>query len=62
VTESFAFKTKYFYDESNLDAFREDYEEMAFYEKAMENPRLTAGAVFVLIAAIVGLLVSIGGI
>ena len=62
VTERFAFKTKYFYDESNLDAFREDYEEMAFYEKAMENPRLTAGAVFVLIAAIVGLLVSVGGI
>ena len=62
VTERFAFKTKYFYDDSNLDAFRGEYAEMPFYEKAMENPRLTAGAVLFLIVALVGILVSVGGL
>lgn len=61
VTERFAFKTKYFYDDSNLDAFREEYAEMPFYKKAMENPRLTAGIVLVFILALIGLLVSVGG-
>jgi restriction endonuclease Mrr len=61
VTERFAFKTKYFYDDSNLEAFRDEYDAMPFYEKAMENPRLTVGAVLVLIGTLGGLLVSVGG-
>ena len=43
VTESFAYRTKYFYDESNLEQFRETYAEMPVYEKAMENPPLVGG-------------------
>ncbi len=62
VTERFAFKTKYFYDDSNLETFRGEYDEMPFYEKAMENPRLTVGAVLLLIGMLVGLLVSTGGL
>ena len=61
VTERFALKTKYFYNESNLDAFRDQYVEMPFYEKAMENPRLTTGAVLLFVVTIVGLLVSVSG-
>ncbi|MHC3436511.1 restriction endonuclease [Natrialbaceae archaeon A-gly3] len=49
VTERFALKTKYFYDEENLEEFREEYSEMAIYEKAMENPALAAAAVFALV-------------
>ena len=45
VTERFAFKTKYFYDAENRDAFRERYEAMPVYEKAAENALLAAGAI-----------------
>jgi len=45
VTERFALKTKYFYDEQNLEAFREEYAAMPIHEKAMENRLLTAGGV-----------------
>jgi len=45
VTERFALKTKYFYDEQNLKAFREEYAAMPLHEKAMEN-RLLAGGVW----------------
>jgi restriction endonuclease Mrr len=37
VTERFALKTKFFYDEQNLEAFREEYAAMPIYEKAMEK-------------------------
>jgi restriction endonuclease Mrr len=62
VTERFAFKTKYFYDEANRDAFREQYEAMPFYEKAMENTPLTVGTVVLVIIVLLGLLASVGGV
>jgi len=61
VTERFAFKTKYFYDEENRDAFREQYASMPFYEKAMENTPLAVGAVVVLVLILLGAFVSLGG-
>ena len=42
VTERFAFKRKYFYDESNLEAFREQYSKLPIHRKAMENKPLVA--------------------
>jgi len=44
VTERFALKMKYFYDEDNLEAFREEYAAMPLHEKAMENKLLAGGA------------------
>jgi restriction endonuclease Mrr len=44
VTEKFALKTKYFYNEANLEAFREEYATMGPHQKAMENPLLAGGA------------------
>lgn len=45
VTEEFFFATKYFFDETNLEAFREEYEAMPLYRKPLENPYLTAAIV-----------------
>lgn len=56
VTERFALKKKYFYDEENLEEFREEYDEMAVHEKAMENKPLvgvTAVALAVLLYFVV---------
>ncbi|MXV64565.1 restriction endonuclease [Natronorubrum sp. JWXQ-INN-674] len=55
VTESFAFDTKYFYDEANLEAFREEYAAMPISEKARENVPLAVGAALcvVLVALLV---------
>ncbi|QAU11377.1 restriction endonuclease (plasmid) [Halorubrum sp. BOL3-1] len=61
VTERFALKTKYFYDEENLEAFREEYAAMPLHEKAMENKPLAGGGVVATLLLVVGLLV-IGGI
>ena len=61
VTDRFALKTKYFYDEQNLEAFREEYAAMPIHEKAMENPVLAGGSVVATVLFVVGLLV-IGGI
>ena len=61
VTERFALKTKYFYDEANRDAFREEYAAMALHQKAMENKPLVRGGAVATVLLIVGLLV-IGGI
>ncbi|TKX73079.1 restriction endonuclease [Halorubrum sp. GN11_10-6_MGM] len=61
VTERFAFKTKYFYDEANRDAFREEYDAMPFYEKAMENTPLAVGVLVLTVLLLLGLLVSVGG-
>ncbi|TKX59726.1 restriction endonuclease [Halorubrum sp. ASP1] len=61
VTERFALKTKYFYDEENLETFREEYAGMSIHEKAMENKLLAGGSVVVTLLLVVGLLV-IGGI
>jgi restriction endonuclease Mrr len=61
VTDRFALKTKYFYDEENLEAFRKEYAEMPLHEKAMENKLLTSGSVVATLLLVVGLLV-IGGL
>jgi len=61
VTERFALKTKYFYDEENLDAFREEYAAMPLHEKAMENRPLVLEGVLATLLFVVVLLV-IGGI
>jgi restriction endonuclease Mrr len=61
VTERFALKTKYFYDEENLRAFREEYAAMPLHEKAMENKWLAGGSVAATLLVVVGLLL-IGGI
>ena len=61
VTERFALKTKYFYDEDNREAFREEYAAMPIHEKAMENTLLVGGGVVAALLLIVGLLV-IGGV
>jgi len=44
VTDRFALKTKYFYDEENLEAFSEEYADMPIHEKAMENKWLAGEA------------------
>lgn len=61
VTDRFALKTKYFYDEENLEAFSEEYADMPLHEKAMENKWLAGGSVVATVLLVVGLLV-IGGI
>ncbi len=58
VTDRFALKTKYFYDESNLEAFREEYATMSIHEKLMENKPLF-GALLVS-ALLLGLGVLVG--
>ena len=60
VTERFALKTKYFYDEENLTAFREEYAAMPIHEKAMENKPLVGGGLVATLLVIVGLLVVAG--
>ncbi|EMA32379.1 restriction endonuclease [Halobiforma nitratireducens] len=60
VTERFALETKYFYDEENREAFRREYEEMALYEKAMENVPLAVGAVLAAILAAAFVVSAIG--
>jgi len=62
VTERFALKTKYFYDEQNLEAFREEYAAMPIHEKAMENRLLTAGGVVTVAVLLLGILVIVGAI
>jgi restriction endonuclease Mrr len=61
VTEQFAFKTKYFYNEENLETFREEYAAMGPHQKAMENPLLAGGVLLLGIVVITGILVVIGG-
>ncbi|CAI48209.1 homolog to restriction system mrr [Natronomonas pharaonis DSM 2160] len=45
VTGEFFYATKYFFDEENRAAFRDEYEAMPIHHKAMENPYLTAAIV-----------------
>jgi restriction endonuclease Mrr len=61
VTETFALKTKYFYDEKNLEAFREEYADMRLHQKAMENPLVAGGGIFLLLTIVVVGVVTIGG-
>ncbi|ADD04891.1 homolog to restriction system mrr [Natrialba magadii ATCC 43099] len=60
VTERFALKTKYFYDEENREAFRAEYEEMALHEKAMENVPLAVGCVLALLFTLFVVASSVG--
>ena len=60
VTERFSLKTKYFYDEANRDAFREEYEAMPVHEKAAENPVLAVGGVATALLVLVVMLASTG--
>jgi len=60
VTDRFAFKTKYFYDEENLEAFRTEYQQMPIYEKAQENVPLTAGIIILTLLLILGGLTQVG--
>ncbi|QAU11519.1 restriction endonuclease [Halorubrum sp. BOL3-1] len=62
VTERFALKTKYFYDETNRDAFRDQYDAMPFYEKAMENTLLAVGVVVLVVFVLLGFFASVGGL
>ena len=62
VTERIALKTKYFYDETNRDAFRDQYDAMPFYEKAMENTLLAVGTVVLVVFVLLGLLATVGGV
>jgi len=61
VTDRFSLKTKYFYDDENLKAFREEYADMPLHEKVMENKLLAGGSAVTMLLLILGLLV-IGGI
>ena len=56
VTAEFFRDTKYFFDESNAEAFRREYEAMPFHRKAMENPRLVAAAAAVVVVAVLAVL------
>jgi restriction endonuclease Mrr len=60
VTERFALRTKYFYDQENLETFREQYAEMPIHERAMENKPLVGGGVVATVLLVVTLLVSAG--
>jgi len=55
VTERFALRTKYFYDEHNLEQFRSEYADMPFYEKAMENTYLVGAVLGMVVLVLVGL-------
>jgi len=61
VTERFALKTKYFYDEDNLEAFREEYAAMPLHKKAMENKPLVTGSLLATVMLLVALL-AIGSV
>lgn len=57
VTDRFFFKTKYFYNEDNLEKFREQYSEMPFYRKALENKILTASGIITILITILSTLI-----
>ena len=60
VTERFTLKTKYFYDEQNLETFRKEYAEMPIQKKAMENKLLVGGSVVAVFLVVIGLLAVSG--
>ncbi|WP_302080623.1 restriction endonuclease [Salinibaculum rarum] len=62
VTERFALRTKYFYDDENREQFRAEYEQMPVHEKAMENTPLVAGCVLLAVLLLLfGLITGIQG-
>lgn len=60
VTERFFLKKKFFYNEDNLEAFRDEYEAMPPQEKAMENKPLVAGAALTVVFVVLYLLTTVG--
>ncbi|SIR65732.1 restriction endonuclease [Natronorubrum thiooxidans] len=62
VTERFALKTKYFYDETNLEAFRAEYDDMSVLEKARENVPLAVGTVLALLVVALLIASSVGAV
>jgi restriction endonuclease Mrr len=58
--ERFALKTKYFYDEGNLETFRQEYERMPRHERAMENKPLVAAGLVTTVIVVLGLFASPG--
>jgi restriction endonuclease Mrr len=52
VTDRFALKTKYFYDEENRETFREEYAAMSVFEKAQQNTLLAAGIVLMVLLVV----------
>lgn len=52
VTKRFALRKKCFYDEDNLEEFREKYDEMGVHEKALENLPLLAGVILTLLMGV----------
>ncbi|EJN57771.1 restriction endonuclease [Halogranum rubrum] len=55
VTESFMWSTKYFYDESNRETFKAEYEAMPIHRKFGENPALAAGLVVTAFSIAIGM-------
>ncbi|MFC7137731.1 restriction endonuclease [Halobaculum litoreum] len=62
VTERFALKTKYFYDEENRESFREQYADMPIHRKAMENTWLVAGGAVAAVLTLLATLVVAGAV
>jgi len=62
VTERFALKTKYFYDEANRDQFRDQYAAMPVYEKALENTPLAISTVILGVLIVLGIFVTVGSL
>ncbi|ERH14001.1 MAG: restriction endonuclease [halophilic archaeon J07HB67] len=60
VVERFALRKRYFYDEENLEAFREEYAERPPHRKAGENEYLVGGVVTAALVGVVALLVVVG--
>ncbi|MEZ3145615.1 restriction endonuclease [Halobaculum sp. MBLA0143] len=60
VVERFALRTKYFYDEENLEAFREEYADLPPHQKAAENEFLVGGAAAAALVGVVALLLFSG--
>ncbi|WP_423746644.1 restriction endonuclease [Haladaptatus sp. SPP-AMP-3] len=62
VTERFALKTKYFYDEENMKLFLKEYDAMPIQQKAMENKPLVAGTAVSVVLVVLLVLTSIGAL
>ena len=59
VTDRFALKRKYFYDEDNLKTFRAAYADKPVYEKLMENRWLAGAIAATVVLVIVALIIAV---
>lgn len=53
VTERFALRKRYFYDEENRDTFRKEYEQFPLYQKVIENKPLIVGSMVVVMIVLI---------